>query len=478
MVVRFGKAALAGLAVAGLTLAVPAAAEPLRLHGTGAAAKAVGGHQKDEFGFGFGLLGAVEMPLEDEIGFQLELGHIWLSEGDPPSDPRLAPLGAASGTHGAVGLRVRPFIGSWDGKTSASKAGLWFAGAGGVSRTGGELRTLLDAHIGWDVLMNEGRFGIGPTVGYVHVFQADDEVRPADANIVLVGVHAMWDGGRPKPATDRDGDGIFDSVDQCPDDPEDKDGFQDEDGCPENDNDKDGIFDTLDKCPNDPEDKDGFEDADGCPDVDNDQDGILDPKDKCPNDPEDKDGFEDEDGCPDFDNDQDGIVDGEDKCPLEPETKNGYADDDGCPDDQDVRVVGDKIVLDDRVHFWTNSAKIRPVSYPLLSRVAKIIKDNPTYVHIEVQGHTDERGPEWFNEKLSQDRAQSVVDFLVKEGIDGKRLSAKGFGSSQPLVSKASEHAYFMNRRVEFGVTREVRTVVTQGGPKPPDGESSGGGAK
>jgi OOP family OmpA-OmpF porin len=98
---------------------------------------------------------------------------------------------------------------------------------------------------------------------------------------------------------DSDNDGVPDDVDQCPDMPEDKDGFQDEDGCPDFDNDNDGIYDSQDKCPNDPEDFDGFEDSDGCPDIDNDKDGIPDKLDKCPNMAEDIDGYQDEDGCPD-----------------------------------------------------------------------------------------------------------------------------------------------------------------------------------
>jgi OmpA-OmpF porin, OOP family len=97
---------------------------------------------------------------------------------------------------------------------------------------------------------------------------------------------------------DIDGDGIPDDRDQCPDMPEDKDGFQDEDGCPDFDNDNDGIYDAQDKCPNEPEDFDGFEDQDGCLDIDNDHDGISDKLDKCPNTPEDIDGYMDEDGCP------------------------------------------------------------------------------------------------------------------------------------------------------------------------------------
>jgi hypothetical protein len=136
----------------------------------------------------------------------------------------------------------------------------------------------------------------------------------------------------PSPVLDADGDGIPDVLDKCPTEPEDKDGFQDEDGCPDPDNDGDGIPDVLDKCPNEPEDKDHFEDEDGCPDPDNDGDGIPDVLDKCPNQPEDKDGFQDEDGCPDPDNDGDGIPDAVDLCPNEPEDKDGFEDQDGCPD--------------------------------------------------------------------------------------------------------------------------------------------------
>jgi OmpA-OmpF porin, OOP family len=165
---------------------------------------------------------------------------------------------------------------------------------------------------------------------------------------------------------DTDGDGIPDYRDKCPTQPEDKDGFQDDDGCPDPDNDGDMIPDVLDKCPNEAEDKDGFQDEDGCPDPDNDGDkipdikdacpfqpetyngykdddgcpdepdrdgdGIPDKKDKCPDDPEDKDGFEDEDGCPDPDNDNDGVPDKFDDCPNDAEDMDGFKDDDGCPD--------------------------------------------------------------------------------------------------------------------------------------------------
>ncbi|MCK6529296.1 OmpA family protein [Myxococcota bacterium] len=137
------------------------------------------------------------------------------------------------------------------------------------------------------------------------------------------------------PPDDRDGDGIIDRLDQCREDPEDRDGWEDEDGCPEWDNDGDGIADVEDGCRDVPEDPDGFEDADGCPDDDNDLDGVLDGDDRCPAQPEDEDGWEDEDGCPELDNDGDGIADHDDRCPTLPENFNDYEDIDGCPDEGD-----------------------------------------------------------------------------------------------------------------------------------------------
>lgn len=105
--------------------------------------------------------------------------------------------------------------------------------------------------------------------------------------------------GLKKLYKDSDEDAIADNEDKCPDIREDFDGFEDEDGCPENDNDKDGLFDSKDQCPDDAEDFDGYMDQDGCPDIDNDKDNIPDNRDKCPNRPETYNGHNDEDGCPD-----------------------------------------------------------------------------------------------------------------------------------------------------------------------------------
>jgi OmpA-OmpF porin, OOP family len=261
------------------------------------------------------------------------------------------------------------------------------------------------------------------------------------------------------PEADNDRDGIPDVDDRCPDNPEDKDDFEDEDGCPEgneNDRDGDGILDDVDKCPDDPEDIDQFEDEDGCPDPDNDQDGILDVDDLCPNDPEDKDGFEDEDGCPDLDNDKDRIKDVDDRCPNEPETYNGVEDDDGCPDRGRVVVTDTKIEILDKVYFEYNKAKIKSESFPILDAVAATLEGNPDIVLIEIQGHTDERGNDDYNLELSDKRAKAVMQYLVDKGISENRLTAQGYGETQPILRKKTEEAYAKNRRVEFLILKRT----------------------
>src|SRR5262249_18394977 len=189
---------------------------------------------------------------------------------------------------------------------------------------------------------------------------------------------------------DRDHDGVPDSQDLCPDEPEDRDGFEDADGCPDPDNDQDGIPDAQDRCPNEPEDRDGFQDADGCPDPDNDGDGIPDIQDKCPNEPEDRDGFQDEDGCPDPDNDGDGIPDAQDKCPNEPETFNGVDDDDGCPD----AAVGGQgtFTITEKVLFKDRSAKIEAPMAKLLDDIAGRLRRNAQIRKVRIEGHTDSAG--------------------------------------------------------------------------------------
>jgi len=214
---------------------------------------------------------------------------------------------------------------------------------------------------------------------------------------------------------DRDGDGIPDDVDQCPSLPEDRDGFQDDDGCPDVDNDNDGITDALDQCPNEPEDRDGWKDDDGCPDPDNDGDGILDTADKCP----------DEAGVPP----------------------------DGCPRTYKLVTVTDtKIELKQTVFFETGRATIRRVSFALLNDVAQALVDNPRLA-VEIQGHTDSQGNAAVNLKLSQKRADAVRTYLIKKAVGSDRLVAKGYGKTVPIADNRTSEGRAQNRRVEFVIT-------------------------
>lgn len=257
---------------------------------------------------------------------------------------------------------------------------------------------------------------------------------------------------------DRDGDGIKDDLDKCPDEREDFDGFEDEDGCPEPDNDQDGIPDIKDKCPNVKEDMDGDEDTDGCPeppkDGDRDHDGIPDSRDKCPDDPEDKDGFEDEDGCPEPDNDHDGIPDVKDLCPNEPETFNKFRDEDGCPDRGGVVVEDNNIVILKKIQFKTGSAEILAESNEILDAVAGTMKDHPEFQLVEVAGHADERAPDSYNLQLTQQRVNAVVAALVKRGTPANKLRSKGYGEYCPEDPEHNEVAWEKNRRVEFKIVK------------------------
>ena len=275
--------------------------------------------------------------------------------------------------------------------------------------------------------------------------------------------------------TDRDGDGIKDDVDQCPDEPEDVDGFQDQDGCPDPDNDGDQILDKDDKCPNEP----GPRSNQGCPVKDRDGDGIPDDVDKCPDIPEDIDGFEDEDGCPEGgpnkDTDGDGIPDKVDQCPNDPgpaptgcpardRDGDGVMDDvDQCPDipgpaptgcPKKVLVVktGDKIEIKQQINFATNKAKIiGQISFDILDQVGAVFKSNPT-IKVVIEGHTDNVGKADYNLKLSDSRANSVRQALIERGVDAGRLEAIGYGQSKPIASNRTAKGRAANRRVEFKI--------------------------
>jgi outer membrane protein OmpA-like peptidoglycan-associated protein len=272
----------------------------------------------------------------------------------------------------------------------------------------------------------------------------------------------------PPPPADTDGDGLTDDRDTCPTQAEDKDGFQDADGCPDPDNDQDGIADGDDQCVNTAETRNGFQDTDGCPDEappppDTDGDGLRDDKDRCPQQPEDKDGFQDEDGCPDPDNDKDGVLDAQDKCPAEAEVINGVKDDDGCPDEgrSKVRLEGTRIAILDKVYFATNRDVILPKSFDLLKQVGAVLRANPQIQRVRVEGHTDSQGNDARNLNLSQRRAENVRAFLIREGVSPERLEAVGYGETRPVDTNKTSKGRENNRRVEFNILKLAEETDT-----------------
>jgi outer membrane protein OmpA-like peptidoglycan-associated protein len=270
-------------------------------------------------------------------------------------------------------------------------------------------------------------------IGYAH----DPHCRPAEPVVE-----------EPPPVGDQDGDGLLDPDDQCPTEPEDRDTFEDANGCPDPDNDQDGVLDVNDQCPMDPEDRDGFEDENGCPDPDNDQDTILDVNDQCPMEPEDRDGFEDANGCPDPDNDRDTVLDTADQCPLAP----GRPEDNGCPRAVRLDTETGQIFILQLVEFATNRDVILERSFPILEEVRAVIQANPQLTRLRVEGHTDDRGRDAANMDLSRRRAASVMRWLVEHGVDAGRLEAWGCGELHPAETNQTADGRQRNRRVEFHI--------------------------
>jgi OmpA-OmpF porin, OOP family len=196
----------------------------------------------------------------------------------------------------------------------------------------------------------------------------------------------------------------------------------------ENDRDGDGIPDDVDKCPDVPEDRDGYMDRDGCPEDDDTRD-----------------------------DDKDGIPNVDDACPEAKETINGIEDEDGCPDKGPVKVVREKgkLLVLENIEFATSSAAIRQSSYGILNQVALMMKANPDIKQLRIEGHTDSRGSRDMNMKLSQARAESVRNYLISRGISPDRLTAQGFGPDHPVVTpEVTQEDMQKNRRSEFIIER------------------------
>lgn len=117
-----------------------------------------------------------------------------------------------------------------------------------------------------------------------------------------------------------------------------------------------------------------------------------------------------------------------------------------------VAVSGNKIEIDEKIQFEHDKATILPVSFGLLDEVTKVFKDNPQLKKVLIEGHASSEGDANRNMKLSDERAKAVMKYLVDHGVDKARLSAKGFGVTQPVADNATEPGREKNRRVEFTI--------------------------
>lgn len=354
---------------------------------------------------------------------------------------------------------------------------------------------------------DEGAFNFGGALG-ISIFTFGGPPRDADGDLVVDRRDQCPDTPRGVQVdtagcpTDGDQDGVFDGPDQCPDTP--AGAMVDAVGCP-TDADSDGVFDGIDVCPNTP--VGAAVDADGCP-IDSDEDGVFDGIDQCPDTPQ---GAQvNPEGCP-LDSDEDGVFDGIDQCPSTPAgvTVDGV----GCPVDSDgdgvvnaldqcpntapgteVDANGCPVVVDrdsdgdgvmdsvDRcpntapgqnvdavgcpilflveegvvrplvlkgVHFETGRSALTPDSYSILNEVSTSLLAHPE-VRIQVAGHTDITGPLSLNMRLSLQRAQSVMAYLARQGVDPSRMEAQGYGPDEPIATNATVDGRAQNRRVEL----------------------------
>ena len=210
------------------------------------------------------------------------------------------------------------------------------------------------------------------------------------------------------------------------------------------DSDGDGIPDDQDQCSEMPELVNSIDDGDGCPESDQDRDGVYGSADKCPS----VTGPAESQGCPNVDDDSDGVADSIDQCPKQKENYNGYKDADGCTDEVPPPVKKFSGTIEG-ISFKSGAATIAPKSFPTLREAAQVLKKYEE-VRLEIQGYTDNLGDVEKNVRLSQRRAEAVRAYLIKRGVDGSRLVARGFGPANPRADNSTREGQAKNRRVEF----------------------------
>jgi hypothetical protein len=363
-----------------MLIAIPASAEVLARVDPGAAG-AVTSPARSYFGVGFHLGGTVGVDVLKLLEVGGRLSYLFLSRN--PSSPLDGP-----GSVLALGPVVRVHR-PWD-------AGLylpWFEASVQYARTGNLDRLGLWLSAGCHFPLLERALYVGPWLGLTQVFHlADTAAYPTHDTTILSGGVAVelpvW------PLVDR-------SAAKPPPKPVDN---------PDPDPDHDGVLGAADRCPNVPEDKDGFQDEDGCPDLDDDSDGVPDTEDACRR----VFGSPATFGCPDGDGD--GIADTDDQCP----SVKGVATEHGCPEYDDIRIREPRVELYGKVLFVPGRSAMATQTSALLDEVVQALSDRPAMC-IQVEARTDKQ-------PLAASRAEAVRTYLMAHGVSPSRVTTKGVG--------------------------------------------------
>ena len=330
------------------------------------------------------------------------------------------------------------------------------------------LEGLLGAHY---LIADAIRVGAGVSTGLAHGYGA-----PTFRGILSAEWAPVPRKAEPAPSSapaisepaDRDNDGIVDARDACPDIPGPRSEAAAKNGCPPPpDADGDGVADAADACPalagraaDDPK-------ANGCPvALDGDKDGVVDAEDACPTVPGLKSADLKINGCPDPDRDKDGIANESDACPDDAGNTDLDPKRNGCPK---AFVKDGQIKIADQVKFGLKSALILPGkdSQDVLQAVASILKQHPEIKGLRIEGYSDSVGSVAQNESLSQQRAASVLRWLVAHGIDMKTLQSVGLGPEKPIDTNETAAGRANNRRVEFHILDAAPSAAAEREKKP-----------
>ncbi len=420
------------------------------LHLEAGAGAVLSSYQRDTLGYGLGLGGALRAGVRVAGALSLQAGAGYRAF------PAEQGAGFAADLMG--GVRVEPLRGATT---------LFVDGNAGAVRTGPDWRFGYDVGVGLEFAAGR-HLRLGPVLRFHHLMAASSDA-PEDALAAVVGLSVSLQRGAPPPpppivefqgaewaalaagpsptaqVSDRDGDGVYDHRDLCPDEAEGDHPDRARLGCPAGDRDGDGVLDPDDQCRETPAGEHPDPERAGCPDGDDDGDGVVNQVDQCRAEAAGRAPDPQRAGCPAPDADGDMVPDSVDACPREAGAPATRARDHGCPGM--VTVSEGQLRTRRPVLFAGEGDDLAPRSERVLEAVAEVLRLAPQVRRVRVEGHVDETDDAM---ALSERRASRVVTWLTAHGVDASRLESRGLGATRPVRPNTSRRNREHNRRVEF----------------------------